>query len=240
MNSSNVILNAFKGLFLNLYFDLRKTIKMSTIVVVSIALFDFVMVAMFLGLDEDMSNDASGVLVFGTVAMTVAFCVYTILSTSKEKLREKFSFPINRKIFALSNFVFYMIGSLILLAILTILAPMEVLGYKLLEMFSDKFMYISLVTLESYFVGIMSAWAVMLMLGSLTYCITIYIRRYIQYALPIITVLFASMFLFGWVSNILEFLFQERNLFLMVLKLVGFSILFHFLGYIALTQTEVD
>ncbi len=240
MNSSKITSHAFKGIFLNLYFDLRKTLKISTIVVVSIALFDFVMVSLFLRLNEDMSNDATGILLFGTIAMIIAFCVYVVLSTSKEKLREKFSFPVNRKIFAISNFLFYMVGSFILLGILTILAPIEVLLYKLLEVMSDKFMFLNFVTLESYFVGLISAWAIMIAIGSLTYCLSLYIRKYLQYSLPLITITFASIFLFGWFIPITEFLFLEENLLLFVLNLLMFSIICHGIGYIALSKTEVE
>lgn len=240
MNYDKAVSKAFNGLLLNLYFDLRKTLQISTIVVISIALFDFGMVTIFLGLDEDISNDASGILVFGTVAMIIAFSVYTVMSTSKEKLREKFAFPINRTIFAISNFLFYIIGSFLLLGIISILAPFEILLYKLVEVVSDKFLFLNLITLDAYLIGFVAAWGLIIAIGSFAYAVAMYVRQYTVYAVPILGVLFASIFLFGWFGEILNLVFQETNLLLLTLKLLGFSVVCHGLGYIALRTTEVN
>lgn len=239
MDSNKVVSSAYKGLFLNQYFDLRKTLLISSIVIISISLFDFAMVILFLQLNEDMSNDASGILVFGTIAIIIAFSIYMILSTSKEKLREKFSFPIDRKIFAISNFSFSFIASFLLIVTITVFASIELLLYKLLDLVSNKFMYVNLITLESYITGLISTWMIIIAAGSFVYCISLYSRLYLQYFLPILGVLFTSIFLFGWIPDIIVFMFFEESLYLLVLKLLSFSLICHGFGFLALKKTEV-
>jgi len=239
MNYRKIFPSIYKGLLFSYFLDFKKTIKVSSIVVITIAFFDFGMVTMFLRFNEDVTNDISGILFFGTIAMIIAFSIYSVISTSKDKMSEKFSFPINRKVFAITNFLFSVLGSFGLLAVLTLLAPIEVLLYKFVDLTTDKFMYVNLITVDSFIIGFISAWAIMIGIGSLSYSIAIFIREYTYYTISILVVLLASLFMFGWFEEVLKFVFSEDTLILFVLKLIVFSLIFHGIGYVALKHKEV-
>lgn len=240
MNSKNTVKNAYKGLLLNFFIDLRSTAIVGGIIVISISVFDIIMTIIFLNLDEHISNDGTGTIFTGAIVMFVALLIHVIGSTSQNDMHSKFAFPINRTIYAVSNFLFILFGSFILLAIVTILAPVEMFLYGFLELVTHKIIYLNQITFHSFLVGFAATWAYLLAFGSLTYGIFMYIRRYKLYTLPVIAIVITSVFAFGWFGDIIRFFFLEDSLLLLIVKLLVITIISHILGFIPLKRMEVQ
>jgi|LGOV01.1.fsa_nt_gb hypothetical protein len=240
MNSKNIVINAYKGLLYNFYLDLKTTALIGLVIVSSTAVFNIVLALIFLNINGSSSNDGSGALFIGGVIMLITFIIHIIASTSIEGIHGKFSFPINRLIYAVSNFMFMIFGSFVLLAILTIFAPFEVLIYRFIELLTGKLLYLNTITLDSFLIGFISSWAYLFSFASIAYALFMYIRRYLLYTLPILTILILCVFLFGWFGDIIAFTFLETNLYILLLKLVGIAIVSHILGFIPLKRLEVQ
>lgn len=230
--------NSYKGLLLNFYYDIKKTIIIGIIITLSITLFSLLLNIILIQFNEPTSSN-SGMLVVGFFVMLISLFIYVINSTSKVELFSKFSFPINRLIYAISNFIAIVIGSFLMLMVITIMTPIEVLLTKFISIFTIKLLYLNNITLYGYIVGFLSAWGYMIALGSITYCIFMYIRKYKIFSLLVLALLITLILSFGWLGNILQFIFFESNLALLMIKLLSISIVTNILGYIPLKKMEV-
>lgn len=240
MNSNKKVINAYKGLFTTLLLDLRRTIIIGLMIIASLALFNFVLTIVFISFDEQISNDGVGSIFMGGIVMLIAFVIHIIISTSGEELHGKFTFPIDRSVYAVTNFVFIICGSFVLLAVVTIVAPVEMLLYYLVEVTSHKIIFINQITLKSYLMGFAATWAYLIFFGSITYGIFMYIRKYPLYSLPVIAIIFTTVLGFGWLGNIVAFLFLEDSLGVLVIKLLSIAVIANGLGYIPLKRLEVQ
>ena len=237
MNSKNNIKNAYKGLLLNFYFDFKKVVSLGIIVTLSITLFNFIMTIIMMNIDYSTEN--SGVLMIGFFTMLITLFVYTILSTSREELHSKFAFPINRSVYAISNLFSILAGAFVMLLITTIILPIEIFLLKFVSLFTDKLIFLNTVTLPEYIRGFISSWGYMVALASVTYCIFMFIRKYMMYTLPAIAILFTCLISFGWLGDIVEFIFAEQNLSVLMIKLLSITLVSHILGFIPLKRMEV-
>jgi hypothetical protein len=239
MTSKN-IKHGYKGLMLNFYLDFKKIISISTIVVLSLTTFDFIVTLLIAQFSKSYGSERSaGVLLIGSVIMLIAFCIHTIKSTSKDTIKSKFAFPINRLMYSVVNFIAIVIGSLIMMMIITIIAPFEMILYRVTALFTDKLYYLSMVTLNNLFVGFISSWMYLIAISSLLYFIFMYIRKYTIVSLIVITISIFSILTFGWLGNIISFVFLEQNLGIFVLKLSAVTIITHLLAYIPTKTMEV-
>lgn len=237
MNSK--IKNGYKGLLLNFFYDMKKTAKIGVIITLSILLSNFLLNIIVMQFDGGDSNSNSGIMMIGFITMLITLFVYVVVSTSKVELYSKFSFPINRRIYAISNFLVLVVGSLALLMIVTILSPVELMLFKLVELFSDQFIYINIMTLGGFIEGFITSWLYLIAISSVSYCVFIYIRKYMIASLLTLAVLATMIISFGWLGNIIQFIFLEQNLGLFVAKLLSISVISHLLGYIPLRKMEV-
>lgn len=238
MVSNNIVKNAYKGLLYNMFLDLRKTILVGVITALSLAVFDVIMALIFININEYSSNDGSGSLFTGAIIMLFALIIHIV--TSKDSIQSKFAFPINRSIYAVANVLFLAVGSFVLLASITIVAPFEVLILSFIDLISEKMVYVNPITLNSYMLGFISSWGYLLAFGSVTYCLFMYVRQYVIYSVPVITIIITSVFLFGWFGDIINFLFMEDNLLILIGKLLVITIISHLLGFIPLKRMEVS
>ncbi|MCK5128766.1 MAG: hypothetical protein KAQ68_02850 [Clostridiales bacterium] len=239
MKNSNYIKNAYKGLLLNFYFDYKSLISVSAIITLSLVVFDFLVTIIVLQFSNSMSNENSGVLVVGFVTMLIALGIYASLSTSKSEMKAKFAFPINRMTFAVSNLIALILGSLTMLMVITMIAPIEVVLFSIAAKFSDKLIYVNEVTLNTYLIGFISSWVYMIAFGSILHCMFMFIRRYTLVSLIVIAALILSVITFGWLGNIVRFLFLEQSLFMLVLKLGVISLVLNVLAFIPTKTMEV-
>jgi len=238
MNSKKVVINAYKGLFVNFLLDLRKTAFIAFLIICTIVFVDFVMSIIFVSVNQDIFR-VFGPFFIGGFVMMFAFTIHVIMSTSPDEMYGKFTFPINRSVYGITNFVFLIIGSFILLAIVTIVAPIEMFLYQILELSTHKILYLNEVTLNSFIIGFTATWAYLFCFGSLTYGIFMYIRNYTLYSLLTLTIVISIVVMFGWLGDVTSFIFLEHNLLILIIKLISIAIISNILGFIPLKRLEV-
>lgn len=238
MKSNNVIKNAYKGLFYNMLLDLKKTVCFVIIISLSIAAFNIVLALIFMNVNEVSTHDGSGSLFSGVIVILVVLFIHII--KTQETSQSKFSFPINRLIYAVTNFVFLLVSSFILLAAVTIVAPIEVGIIRLIDVLTDKLVYVNAITLNSFIIGFVASWGYLFAFGSVTYCLFMYIKKYSMYTIPVITLIFTSIFVFGWFGEIIQFLFLEGHLGVLIFKLSIIGIIANVIAFVPLKRMEVQ
>ncbi len=147
MNSNKVVINAYKGLFLNFFLDLRKTAFFAFCIICTIVFFDILMAIIFVNVNGNIYRQF-GPFYIGGFVMLCAFTIHVFMSTSLEEMHGKFTFPINRTVYAITNFVFLFIGSFVLLAIASIISPIEMFSYQILELLTHKIIYLNRLLLK--------------------------------------------------------------------------------------------
>jgi len=237
MNSYNIVTNAYKGLLYHMFLDLKRTVFIGVVISLSLMVFDFVMTIIFVNINEISSNDGGGTLFSGVIVMMIALIIHTI--KSKDDMNGKFAFPINRTIYGVSNLLFLIVASFILLATVSIVAPVEIIIFTLADLVCDKLVYINPVTLKSFTTGFIASWAYLVAFASITYCLSMYLKKYLYYTLPVLTIIITCIIMFGWFGDIIRFLFLENNVSYLVLKLLLITLVSHTLGFIPLKRMEV-
>lgn len=237
--TSSALRNSYKGLMYNFYLDLKKVLKIGTIIVVSLTAFDFFISAIVAQYSKSSASENSGTLIVGFAAMLIALCIHMAASTSRYELRSKFAFPITRRMYALVNLITIALGALAMMMVLTIVAPIEMALYQLLSLFSVKLMFFNEVTLGNYLIGFASSWLYMVTLASVVYMMMMFIRRYMIPSLVVLALTVFSLFTFGWIGPVIGFLFAESRLWMLALKLLLITGVAHGLAYIPMKNLEV-
>jgi hypothetical protein len=230
--------NAYKGLMLNFYYDMKKIAMIGVIIMLSMMVATILLNVITLKSGSDINNN-SGIMFSGFIVMMITLFVYVIVSTSKVELYSKFSFPINRRIYAIANFIVLCAGSFALLMIVTIFSPVEFGIYELLSTITDKFIYINNITLDGFINGFITCWLFLLTVSSVSYCIFIYIRKYMIVTLLVLAVVATIVIAFDGLIDVYRFLFLEKSVLLFAIKTLVISLVSHLLAYIPLKRLEV-
>ena len=235
MNSKNTK-RAFKGVMLNFYFDFRKYLIIGALVILIITLIDFFGTIKGYHANNYL-GDTSGIFIIGFIVMLIAQGIFILQSSSSNGIRKKFMFPINRISYAAATFISIILGSLAMLMAVTMIAPIEMLLFKVGSLFSKKIIYISTLTISNFITGFISSWAYMVASASIVHLILVYFKIYKITGLIVLVAIIIISYIIN--IDIAHFIIMENNFGMLILKLSVISISSHLLAFIPTRNMEV-
>lgn len=193
---------------------------------------------------EQNSNNSGGTLITGFCVAYITMFISSISITRTKKIKSKFVFPINRKIYTIGNFIVFFINTFILLLISCSAYLLEIIISVMIKSVFKNFIYINTVTFESYSLGFIISLLYIVALTSLTYLLSIIFSNYGIKGITFFALTIIILFMFQFGRNILfgimMFFIGEQSVLLLALKLIVCALVLHSLSYLPIKNMEVN
>lgn len=243
MKDNTLFFRSFNGVIRNLYYDYKKLFVISFIISSVFFLLLLATNILMLVVSQGQSQSNSGMMNIAGMTVLIAYGISSITLTTKSELYSKFFFPVSRSVFAIANFVMMLFSALGLIALCSVFATFEVIFARILTALSGQFFFVSEYTISTYFNGMVSFFFYLVAIGSLIYCIFIFIRRWTIGTLTVLAIIvFLPLFILGLWGNylkIINFVLVESSLIILSMKLFAFTLICHLVAYIPLRKLEV-
>lgn len=245
MDINNMRKRSIRGLLLNIMIDFKKVLMIGLTITCCIAAVNLFMLVekFFPSIYETVNVRHSGlVLDIGFITAIITFCITIGITTSKYEFQTKFVFPLTRRIYAVGNFIYVVVGSYLFMVMICALELIETFIYMALDKFSDDFYFINTVTPSSYIIGFFLSMSILIFAVSLVYIVAMFIRSYFLPMIIIIAILFGLFLTSDGFQNMLMDVFNGlwHMAFIQQLGILwGLTILFHLIAYIPLRDMEV-
>lgn len=244
MDSKKYYISYIKGFLINSLLESKTPLIIALSITMGIVLFNYIVyISMLVFSNINSTHDNEGALSVGFITVIIVLIISTFLATSNKDIGRRFVFPINRKIYAIGNFLASIVVSICFLAGVSMISFLELIVGKLLELISPQFIIINRITLVNYGIGLWLAFCYFVFAMSAAYLVAMYFHRYKLITAVVIGLLIFSMFSLGFVRNIFfelyTFIFLEQSVDMLSMKLGGLTLLCHVLAYIPLKRMEV-
>ena len=189
------------------------------------------------------SNNSGGILTSGFGIALISMIVCGIAAATGKELKMAFTFPINREIYAIGVFIKFITSSMMLLAITTVAAAIELVGSKITSLLLPRFVMINKIDIAGFLLGFWVSLSYIIVAAAMCYCVFMYFNRFKLIAVALIcgTVLLMVAITQGRVllGRGFIFYFFERSPLLLSIKLWCTALVFHALAYLPLKTLEV-
>lgn len=201
-------------------------------------------VVMFSLYSSNMPNGgAENLFTSGLAIMTMLFLVVSVSSTTNKSINVNLLFPIDRKIFALGNFIFLSASTVVLLAVTTVAGMLEAIIMKILINVFTRATLINCITPENLIIGYIVSVSYVVFVLAMVYCISVYFFRS-----KLLTSLFFTavglVFIFplgrSFMFEVLKFFVFESSVLLLCIKLWLCTIILNLIGFILIRRMEAN
>lgn len=186
---------------------------------------------------------SNGMLGIGFFTMLITLSISFFVSTSNSEILTQFVWPINRKVYAVGNFLVMSACALISVSGVSALLPVEVLSARILKAAFDDLILVNNITFENFLVGFWISFCYIMLFSSFSYCLGMYFFRY-KIITTVLLILLANLSavpaIGSFYNAIYAFIFEEGTSIMLFSVKVWFAILLlHILPYIQLRRMEV-
>lgn len=189
------------------------------------------------------SNSNAGSLTTGFFIVAVTMFISAISMSVGKEVKACFAFPMDRMVYTFGNFIMFVINSLGLLLLVSLGFLLETVMYKILSQIFDNFIYVNIVTVEAFIVGLWVSFCYILFFTTLTFLVfTLFARfRWVGVVSISLLVLLPLFFQAGreLIVQIAEVFIFESSISQLSLKLLGLALICQGLSYLTLRKMEV-
>ncbi|GKX31410.1 hypothetical protein SH1V18_38900 [Vallitalea longa] len=233
------------GILYNLLMDFKTNAKIGIIISFAIGILINGTLFTHLNTNNEVYQCTNiGFLQQGFIFMTVVFSIGIFISCSKQVFNRKFVFPLNRKIYALGNFFFIVIGSYIAMIIICALEIIEFVFSMICSSVTKVYYFIPTVSPKSFLSGFIILFSLMACIVSLVYLISVFFYKF-----KITTCIIISILIFGYFNitsinvffiNISTFYFNDTSVLFILIKFWISTIVFQLIAYTPIKFREVE
>ncbi len=193
----------------------------------------------FIGYKSD-----GGILNQGSIYAFICFSIFVILISSRKSLKSRMAFPVSRFSLSMANMIMMLFSAFVLFAIVSGFSFLEVLCYRFLAIFSNRFIMVSYLSFESYTVGLLLFFFYLIVFGSFIYTVLMCVKKWKIQSIIALSVLIA----FPIINNnlVMEFFYFFNDVVLpkkpivVIPFLLMIYILLHCLAYLPFKLLEVE
>ncbi len=155
MDSKKYYISSVKGFLINSLLESKTPLIIALSITMGIALFNYIVyISMLVFSNINSTHDNEGALSVGFITVLIVLIISTFLATSNKEIGRRFVFPINRKKYAIGNFLASIVVSICFLAGVSMISFLELIVGKLLELISPQFIIMNRITLLNYGIGL--------------------------------------------------------------------------------------
>lgn len=232
-----------KALLTSRLLDYKKMFIVIISIMAGVVLISFITTSLQLEYSGSFSMTSSGVLNVGFITTIIAFCIAAFASSTKAEIGICFTFPINRKLYTLVNFIITVAGAFIFLAAISLLGVFELIIFKVLSGLHDNMILVNSITASNFFAGFWASMCYMILFTSISYFLGVCFSKNkvvvavifgLFFGLIIINPYFADIVLKG-----IKFFVAEPSLLIFSIKALLATFVLQLLAYIPLKDMEV-
>ncbi len=235
--------NSLKGFLLGSLFDFKSIFITSTAIIGGTMIFNYIISALILILSDTQSSNNAGMLTSGYGIAIITFSIGMFVKMSNKYIGQKFVFPINRDIFAIGNFLFVIIGSIIFLISIITFSFIENIFGKIMELLFKGFVFFNEINFSIFGIGMWTSFCYMVFGISCIYFVSMYFHRFKLHTSIIMGLVIATIIAFPFIRiaflHAFKFIFFEQSVLILSIKLWVLTVIYHILAYIPLKRMEV-
>lgn len=211
---------------------------------ISIAIIVNSLLVMILSLAGVSGNSYIDSLSLGLLASTVLLIIISINAVWGKTLNSSFTFPVNRIIYCIGNFISLLFITFNLLLIISVGQVFELLISGIIARTFNNMVMINMITMEAYLKGFFITFSYLVAIASLVYCIAAFCFRFKLPAVIALSAVIGIAFIFGMSRNAMYqammYFIGEQSMAALGLKLWLASMILQLLAYIPFRKAEVN
>lgn len=183
-----------------------------------------------------------GMLSTTCISSIITFLINGIIMSSKKELNSKMIFPVSKIIYSIAQFSMMFYASLIMLTICLIFSLLEICINRIFAIYRYNYIFIPNILSTTFKRGVLLSFFFVPLFGSITYLISMYIRKWLIPSLMILTSFIMTLIINDFVTFYIELakvLFFDESIIVNIIKLFSLTLFFNLLAYIPLKYTEV-
>lgn len=232
---------SLKGVFRTYFYDYRQLLLVTTLIALAIQSM-FLASAIWRASNGQGDIVTSGMINVYLVTSIISTFIMMIAITSKEEMRARFAFPINKETYFIGTAVMIVYGALMLTAAGIVSAFVEVLFLRVAGAIMPSFIPLTRVDVNTYLHGFIANFMYLTLLSSAYYTFFMFVRKW-----PIPTLLFGVFLLIAVMnvnvnpigSSVVTLTVEASNFMMPMIQVGLWSIVLYGLSYIPLKKMEV-